>query len=55
MLSSNTPTLAALKILREFLVWLSKLRTGRCLHEHAVSIPGLAKGVKDLALLQAAM
>ena len=37
----------------EFLLWLSRLRTQRSVHEDAGLIPGLTQRVKDLALLQA--
>ena len=40
--------------IREFLLWLSGLRTQHCLCEDAGSIPGLTQCVKDLVLLQAA-
>ena len=41
-------------LVKEFPLWLSGLRTQRHLCEDVGSIPGLAHGVKDLALPQAA-
>ena len=43
------------RMFMEFPLWLSGLRTRRCLGKDAGSIPGLAQWVKDLVLLQDAM
>ena len=40
---------------RDFLLWLSGLRTHHCLYEDAGLIPGLTQLVKDLAFPQAAV
>ena len=41
------------RILREFLLWLSRLSTQDSVHDDAGSSPGLIQWVKDSALLQA--
>ena len=41
--------------MKEFLLWLSRLRTQHCLCEDAGSMPWLAQWGKDLALPQAAV